>query len=118
VGGSDVQPGPQRGAGGVVQRDLAVDTALAVADDDLSPPGGGHDVIGVERFDFLHAQAGVEDQQPDRGVAHRAASAAGADEPALLDLVQRFRRGGGDPLAPGHTTTGKKPTNATQRFLT
>jgi hypothetical protein len=74
-----------------VQRDLPVDTALAVADDDLPPAGGGHDVVDVERFDLLHPQAGVEDQQPDRGVAHRAAPAAGPDEPALLDRVQRWQ---------------------------
>jgi hypothetical protein len=76
--GAFVQPGAQRGAGGAVQRHLAVHAALAVPDDHLPPAGGDHDVVQVEGFDFLDAQAGVEQQLPDRGPGARGRGAAAA----------------------------------------
>jgi hypothetical protein len=50
VGRLGIQPGAERDASGVVERDLAVDAAFAVADDELPAPGGHHDVVDVERF--------------------------------------------------------------------
>jgi hypothetical protein len=84
-----------------VQPGLAVHPALAVADDDPPAAGRHRHVLDVEGGQLGHPEAGVEQQQPDRGVAGRLA-AAGADEAALFGGVERFGRGLGQALSGDH----------------
>jgi hypothetical protein len=95
---ASVQPRIERRAGGRVQRDLALRIALARAHDHQPLARRDPHVIDIERDDLRQPQRGVQQHHQDRPVT-RPRGLRGAQQRALVVLIERPRSGLGDLLA-------------------